>query len=244
MFRHEAFIFSSHLSHTHTCVTNEPQQFLVKTVLNPLQMACSLPPLMYPVLLLTWYWSQINYGRHDGSQSHENGRSEQASPSFRQHDGQPQPNPCATQTQLPASARFLCAGGRQHAGESLCYIQCHHCEDTTFIRLQLKCDGTRWHTGGEVKGKLANGVGSQYPSHYLGTWCIQHYYQQQKLIRTPRLPVVDWTDAPADLNGLVRFAERGNLVSARVPSLFNWPLLVYEYSYNAHRTGTSIFNEL
>ena len=30
--------------------------------------------------------------------------------------------------------------------------------------------------GGEVKGKLANGVGSQYPSHYLRTWCIQHYY--------------------------------------------------------------------
>jgi len=43
-------------------------------------------------------------------------------------------------------------------------------------RLQLKCDGTRWRMGREVKGKLANGVGSQYPSHYLGTWCIQHYY--------------------------------------------------------------------
>jgi len=26
----------------------------------------------------------------------------------------------------------------------------------------LKPDGTRWRTGGEVKGKLANGVGSQY----------------------------------------------------------------------------------
>ena len=37
------------------------------------------------------------------------------------------------------------------------------------------------------------------------------------LMRTPRLPVIDWTDAPADLNGLVRFAERRNLVSARVP---------------------------
>jgi len=40
------------------------------------------------------------------------------------------------------------------------------------------------------------------------------------LMRTPWLPVVDWTDAPADLNGLVRFAERRNLVSARVPSHF------------------------
>ena len=43
-------------------------------------------------------------------------------------------------------------------------------------KVQLKCDGTQWRTGGEVKGKLANGVGSQYSSHYLGTWCIQHYY--------------------------------------------------------------------
>ena len=29
---------------------------------------------------------------------------------------------------------------------------------------------------------------------------------------------------PADLNGLVRFTVRRNLVSARVPSQFNWPL--------------------
>ena len=39
-----------------------------------------------------------------------------------------------------------------------------------------------------------------------------------KLMRTPWLPAVDWTDAPTDLNGLVRFGERRNLVSARVPS--------------------------
>jgi len=46
-----------------------------------------------------------------------------------------------------------------------------------FSQVQLKCDGTQWRTGGEVKGKLASGVGGQYPSHYLGTWCIQHYYR-------------------------------------------------------------------
>ena len=46
------------------------------------------------------------------------------------------------------------------------------------------------------------------------------------LMRTPRVPVVDWTDAPADLNGLVRFAERRNLVSARVPSHFKSSLLL------------------
>jgi len=40
------------------------------------------------------------------------------------------------------------------------------------------------------------------------------------LMRTPKLPAVDRTEAPADLNGLVRFGERRNLVSARVPSFF------------------------
>ena len=44
------------------------------------------------------------------------------------------------------------------------------------------------------------------------------YPASLKLMRTPRLPAVDWTDAPAVLNGLVRFGERRNLVSARVPS--------------------------
>jgi len=39
-------------------------------------------------------------------------------------------------------------------------------------------------------------------------------------MRTPRLPVVEWADAPADLNGLVRLGERRNLVSARVPLHF------------------------
>ena len=33
----------------------------------------------------------------------------------------------------------------------------------------------------------------------------------------------------ADLNGLVRFVERRNLVSARVPSHFNWPLAVVQW---------------
>ena len=44
------------------------------------------------------------------------------------------------------------------------------------------------------------------------------YQALLKLMRTPRLPAVEWTDTPTDLNGLVRFGERRNLVSARVPS--------------------------
>ena len=84
----------------------------------------------------------------------------------------------------------------------------------------MKRDGIRWSTGGEVKGKLANGVGSQYSLHCLGTRCVQHHYHYYRQMRTTRLPVVDWTDAPADLNGLIRLAKRGNLVSALVPSYF------------------------
>jgi len=59
----------------------------------------------------------------------------------------------------------------------------------TADRVRLKCDGTRWRAEGEMKGKLVNGVGSQYSSHYLGTCCIQHYYRWCA-------PVVDWSDAP------------------------------------------------
>ena len=38
------------------------------------------------------------------------------------------------------------------------------------------------------------------------------------LMCTTRLPVFRWTDIPTDLNGLVRYAERWNLVSAHVPT--------------------------
>jgi hypothetical protein len=94
-----------------------------------------------------------------------------------------------------------------------------HCSVTILRvgRVQLKRDGTRWRTGGKVKGKLANGVGSQIPFTLPRNMV---YPALLPLMRTPRLPVIDWTDAPANLNGLVRFAERRNLVSARVPSHF------------------------
>ena len=79
-------------------------------------------------------------------------------------------------------------------------------------------DGIRWRTGGEVKGKQAIGVGSQYNSTLPRNVVCPALLPLLLPIRTPRLPVVDWTDDPTDLNGLVRFGERRNLVSARVPS--------------------------
>jgi hypothetical protein len=70
--------------------------------------------------------------------------------------------------------------------------------------------------GDAREGKLATVVGSQFPSLPRNTV----YPALLPLMRTPQLPVVDRTDVPADLNGLVPFAERQNLVSARVPSHF------------------------
>jgi hypothetical protein len=57
-------------------------------------------------------------------------------------------------------------------------------------------------------------------------------------MRTARLPVVDWTDAPADLNGLVRFAESWNLVSAHVPSHFKRSLLYRIINWHRRFGGT------
>jgi hypothetical protein len=91
----------------------------------------------------------------------------------------------------------------------------------TSSTLQLKPDGTRWRTGGEMKGKLANEVGCQYSSHYLGTWCIQHYYRWCAYLGSQLSTELT---PPTDLKGLIRFAERQNLVSPRVPSYFNWAL--------------------
>jgi hypothetical protein len=61
------------------------------------------------------------------------------------------------------------------------------------------------------------------------------------LMHTPRLPAVDWTDAPADLNGLVRFGERRNLVSARVPSHFKRSLPLANFHNNCSFTCVVIF---
>jgi len=61
-----------------------------------------------------------------------------------------------------------------------------------------------------VKGKEANGVGSQ----------------QSCTVSEHSLSSITTADAhnPADINGLVRFAGRPNLVSARVPSHSVFPL--------------------
>ena len=103
---------------------------------------------------------------------------------------------CQYSTELTPSGRFKWTRPfrrKTKSGFCACAITTQTQSTIFCSRVQLKCDGTLWHTGGEVKGKLANGVGSQYPSHYLGTWCIQHYYRWCAHLGWP---VVDWTDAP------------------------------------------------
>ena len=69
--------------------------------------------------------------------------------------------------------------------------------------------------GGEVKGKLMNGVGSQYPhtTWERGVSSISNADTHTSAASSR----MNWLP-PADLNGLVRFGERRNVVSARVPS--------------------------
>jgi len=54
-------------------------------------------------------------------------------------------------------------------------------------RAEMECDGTRKRTGGEVKGKKANGGGSQQS----GTVSDTVYPALLPLMRTPRLPAAD-----------------------------------------------------
>ena len=71
---------------------------------------------------------------------------------------------------------------------------------------------------------------------------IQCYYNRSPPTRTLRKPVLDWTDTPADINGLVRFAGRPNLVSARVPShsVFTLQALRLFTGRTAHRGSRGI----
>jgi hypothetical protein len=87
----------------------------------------------------------------------------------------------------------------------------------------------------EVKGKQANGVGTQYSSHYLGTWYIQHYYRWYAQLSCQSTELT----FPADLNGLVCFAERRNLVSSRVPSHFecSLPAAIVDKLESFHDSG-------
>jgi len=60
-------------------------------------------------------------------------------------------------------------------------------------------------------------------------------------MRTPQLPAVNWTDAPADLNGLIRFTIRRNRF-LRVPSHCkrSLPILFHDTHINAFPSPVSV----
>ena len=60
--------------------------------------------------------------------------------------------------QTPNKRRFK---GGNSSRSLFAQLQANFLQELCII-LRSECGGTRWRTGGEVKGKLANGVGSQY----------------------------------------------------------------------------------
>ena len=95
--------------------------------------------------------------------------------------------------------------------------------DYKVLAMSLKLPSTYWYLDSSWN-VMAHGEARE--GKWRGNWRMEWvarnmvYAALLPLTHTLRLPVVDWTDAPANLNGLVRFTERWNLVSARVPSHF------------------------
>jgi len=81
---------------------------------------------------------------------------------------------------------------------------CHHISTGFCVRLQLKCDVTRWRTGGEVKGKLAYAVGTLHTTSEHGVSSIT----TADVHTSAASSRLNWRPPPADLNGLVRFTRK------------------------------------
>jgi hypothetical protein len=135
---------------------------------------------------------------------------------------------------------FWIGGCRATAGLAWNFEQCNvalvHKECSYWLHIQLSClcarESVSVHATYVESSWNLMAHGDAREGKWRGNWRVEWaastltlprnmvYPALLPLMRTPRLPAVDWTDAPADLNGLVRFAERPNLVSARVPSHF------------------------
>jgi len=83
-------------------------------------------------------------------------------------------------------------------------------------RVQLKCDGTR-RTGGEVKGKLANGVDITYSAFYKCT----ETFRTSPPVRHGVPSHFNWTLPQPKCTATFRISPP---VRLRVPSHFNWTL--------------------
>ena len=105
-------------------------------------------------------------------------------------------------------------------------------------RVRWKRDGTRWRTGGEVKGKLANGVGSQY--------CHTTSERGVSSITTADAHASAASSRPSWRPHWFKwtrlFRWRRNLVSERVPSRFKRSLPTHSSSViPTSKTGPFFF---
>jgi hypothetical protein len=105
------------------------------------------------------------------------------------------------------------------------------CQIASCGRVQLKCDGTRRRLGGGSEGETG-----QYSSHYLGTWCIQHYYRwcaqlgcQQSTELTPL----------ADLIGLDPFGRKTKSGFCACAVIFQLAFTLHQIDV-LHNTGLRV----
>jgi hypothetical protein len=101
---------------------------------------------------------------------------------------------------------------------SVCTVNFHF----IYGRVQLKCDDTR-------EGKWGGNWRMEWIATTLHTTSEHGVSSITTADAHTSAASSRLTDAPADLNVLVCFAERRNLVSARVPSQFYWPLPIHTW---------------
>ena len=103
-------------------------------------------------------------------------------------------------------------------------------------RLQLKCDGTRWGREGKWRGNWRREwVASTLHTtseHVVSSITTANAHTSDASSRLNRRPSTDF-------NGLIHFAERRNLVSARVLSHFKWPVRGNRVLYRTRQGNTS-----
>jgi hypothetical protein len=107
-----------------------------------------------------------------------------------------------------------------HASAALTLLRTEYKAAWALCRREVECVWNLMSHGDAREGKWRGDWRMEWVASTLTLHRNVVYPALLPLMRTPRLPAVDWTDAPADLIGLVRFGERRSLVSARVPSHF------------------------
>ena len=104
---------------------------------------------------------------------------------------------------------------------TLCSVTMHFCWDTLVLihpALVVYCVRNVVAHGDAREGKWRGNWRMEWVASTLTRPRNVVYPALLTLMRTPRLPAVDWTDSPTDLNRLVCLGERRNVVSAHVPS--------------------------